>query len=85
MTEKWTLRRRLGYRLYSVRYEWRHFWRETLPWKLAWLVPRTEFDRRPMWFLYGGLVFQRLTAEFLRLRAGSTLKMSRFRRRVLFA
>ena len=40
MTEKWTLRRRLGYRLYSVRYEWRHFWRETLPWKLAWLVPR---------------------------------------------
>jgi S1-C subfamily serine protease len=33
---------------------------------MAWLVPRTEFDRRPMWFLYGGLVFQRLTAEFLR-------------------
>lgn len=34
---------------------------------MAWLVPRTEFDRRPMWFLYGGLVFQRLTAEFLRI------------------
>jgi S1-C subfamily serine protease len=33
---------------------------------MAWLVPRTEFDRRPMWFLFGGLVFQRLTAEFLR-------------------
>ncbi|MBL8728680.1 MAG: trypsin-like peptidase domain-containing protein [Planctomycetes bacterium] len=34
---------------------------------MAWLVPRTEFDRRPMWFLYGGLVFQRLTADFLRI------------------
>lgn len=34
---------------------------------MAWLVPRTEFDRRPMWFLYGGIVFQRLTAEFLRI------------------
>ena len=34
---------------------------------MAWLVPRTEFDRRPMWFLYGGLVFQRLTAEYLRI------------------
>lgn len=34
---------------------------------MAWLVPRIEFDRRPMWFLYGGLVFQRLTAEFLRI------------------
>jgi hypothetical protein len=34
---------------------------------MAWLVPRTEFERRPMWFLYGGLVFQRLTAEFLRI------------------
>ncbi|MBX3462336.1 MAG: trypsin-like peptidase domain-containing protein [Planctomycetes bacterium] len=34
---------------------------------MAWLVPRTEFDRRPMWYLYGGLVFQRLTAEFLRI------------------
>jgi S1-C subfamily serine protease len=33
---------------------------------MAWLVPRTEFDRRPMWFLFGGLVFQRVTAEFLR-------------------
>ncbi|MBZ0150293.1 MAG: trypsin-like peptidase domain-containing protein [Planctomycetes bacterium] len=33
---------------------------------MAWLVPRTEYDRRPMWFLFGGLVFQRLTAEFLR-------------------
>lgn len=35
--------------------------------RMAWLVPRTEFDRRPMWFLFGGLVFQRLTAEFLRI------------------
>ncbi len=34
---------------------------------MAWLVPRIEYDRRPMWFLYGGLVFQRLTAEFLRI------------------
>jgi S1-C subfamily serine protease len=34
---------------------------------MAWLVPRIEFDRRPMWFLFGGLVFQRLTAEFLRI------------------
>jgi S1-C subfamily serine protease len=34
---------------------------------MAWLVPRTEFDRRPMWFLFGGLVFQRLTAEYLRI------------------
>ncbi|MDO8348901.1 MAG: serine protease [Planctomycetota bacterium] len=34
---------------------------------MCWLVPRTEFDRRPMWFLFGGLVFQRLTAEFLRI------------------
>jgi S1-C subfamily serine protease len=33
---------------------------------MAWLVPRTEYDRRPMWFLFGGLVFQRLTAEYLR-------------------
>ena len=33
---------------------------------MAWLVPRTEYDRRPMWFVFGGLVFQRLTAEFLR-------------------
>jgi len=34
---------------------------------MCWLVPRTEFDRRPTWFLFGGLVFQRLTAEFLRI------------------
>ncbi|HEX5051889.1 MAG TPA: serine protease [Planctomycetota bacterium] len=34
---------------------------------MAWLVPRTEFDRLPMWFLFGGLVFQRLTAEYLRI------------------
>jgi S1-C subfamily serine protease len=33
---------------------------------MKWLVPRTEYDRRPMWFLFGGLVFQRLTAEYLR-------------------
>ena len=34
--------------------------------QMKWLVPRTEYDRRPMWFLFGGLVFQRLTAEYLR-------------------
>lgn len=33
---------------------------------MKWLVPRTEYERRPMWFLFGGLVFQRLTAEYLR-------------------
>lgn len=33
---------------------------------MRWLVPRTEYDERPMWFLFGGLVFQRLTAEYLR-------------------
>ena len=33
---------------------------------MQWLVPRTEYDRRPMWFVFGGLVFQRVTAEFLR-------------------
>jgi len=33
---------------------------------MQWLVPRTEYDRRPMWFVFGGLVFQRLTAEYLR-------------------
>ncbi|HEB54240.1 MAG TPA: trypsin-like serine protease [bacterium] len=33
---------------------------------MMWLVPRTEYDRRPTWFLFGGLVFQRLTVEFLR-------------------
>lgn len=33
---------------------------------MKWLVPRTEYDRRPMWFVFGGLVFQRLTAEYLR-------------------
>lgn len=34
---------------------------------MAWLVPRTEFERMPSWFLFGGLVFQRLTAEYLRI------------------
>lgn len=34
---------------------------------MAWLVPRTEFERMPTWFLFGGLVFQRLTAEYLRI------------------
>ena len=33
---------------------------------MQWLVPRTEYDRRPMWFVFGGLVFQRVTAEYLR-------------------
>jgi hypothetical protein len=34
---------------------------------MAHLVPRYEFDVRPTWFVFGGLVFQRLTAEFLRI------------------
>ena len=34
---------------------------------MAYLVPRYEFDRRPSWFEFGGLVFQRLTAEYLRI------------------
>lgn len=34
---------------------------------MAWLVPRYEFDVRPTWFTFGGLVFQRLNAEFLRI------------------
>lgn len=35
--------------------------------KMAYLVPRYEYDRRPSWFTVGGLVFQRLTAEYLRI------------------
>ncbi len=31
------------------------------------LVERYEYDREPTWFLYGGLVFQKLTAEYLRI------------------
>jgi S1-C subfamily serine protease len=31
------------------------------------LVPRYEFDVAPTWYLYGGMVFQRLTAEYLRI------------------
>lgn len=34
---------------------------------MAWLVPRTEYERMPAWFLFGGLVFQRLSAEYLRI------------------
>ncbi len=34
---------------------------------MSWLVPRAEFERMPSWFLFGGLVFQRLTAEYLRI------------------
>lgn len=34
---------------------------------IAHLVPRIEFDRMPSYFVYGGLVFQRLTAEYLRI------------------
>ncbi len=35
--------------------------------RMAWLVPRTEFERMPTWCMFGGIVFQRLTAEFLRI------------------
>lgn len=35
--------------------------------KMALLVPRTEYECMPSWFLFGGLVFQRLTAEYLRI------------------
>lgn len=34
---------------------------------MAYLVPRYEFGRPPSWFVYGGLVFQRLTAEYLQV------------------
>jgi S1-C subfamily serine protease len=34
---------------------------------MSWLVPRYEYDVHPAWFLYGGVVFTRLTAEFLRV------------------
>ncbi|MCR9245794.1 MAG: serine protease [bacterium] len=34
---------------------------------MCWLVPRIEFEQMPTWFLFGGLVFQRLTAELLRV------------------
>ncbi len=34
---------------------------------MAWLVPRYEYDVQPSWFLFGGAVFTRLTAEFLRV------------------
>jgi len=34
---------------------------------MCWLVPRIEFERKPTWFLFGGLVFQRLTTEMLRI------------------
>ena len=30
------------------------------------LVPRRTYDRRPTWFIYGGVVFQVLSADFLR-------------------
>lgn len=33
---------------------------------MQWLVPRAEFETMPSWFVFGGLVFQRLTAEYLR-------------------
>jgi S1-C subfamily serine protease len=32
---------------------------------MAWLVPRYEYDKQPSWFVFGGLVFQQLTAEYL--------------------
>lgn len=34
---------------------------------MAWLVPRCEFDKGPTWFVFGGLVFASLTAEYLRV------------------
>jgi len=34
---------------------------------MAWLVPRYEYDVQPAWFTFGGVVFTRLTAEFLRV------------------
>lgn len=34
---------------------------------MAWLVPRYEYDQQPSWFVCGGLVFQKLTAEYLRV------------------
>jgi len=34
---------------------------------MAWLVPRYEYDVQPSWFLFGGVVFTRLSAEFLRI------------------
>jgi S1-C subfamily serine protease len=34
---------------------------------MAWLVPRSEFDVRPSWYLFGGLVFSRVTVEYLRV------------------
>jgi protease Do-like 9 len=34
---------------------------------MAYLVPRYVFDARPTYFVFGGLVFQRLTAEYLRV------------------
>lgn len=34
---------------------------------MAWLVPRFEYDQQPSWFQFGGLVFQKLTGEFLRV------------------
>jgi S1-C subfamily serine protease len=35
--------------------------------RMAYLVPRYELDRKPSWFTFGGLVFQRLNAEYLRI------------------
>ena len=32
----------------------------------VYLVPRCEYESDPAWFQFGGLVFQRLTAEYLR-------------------
>lgn len=34
---------------------------------MAYLVPRYEYDMMPSWFVFGGMVFQRLTAEYLRV------------------
>lgn len=35
--------------------------------EMAYLVPRYRFDVRPSWFAFGGLVFTRLDAEYLRI------------------
>lgn len=34
---------------------------------MAWLVPRSTYDRRPSWFMFAGLVFTTLTVDFLRI------------------
>jgi len=33
----------------------------------AYLVPRQQYDQRPAWFQFGGMVFQKLTSDYLRI------------------